>query len=148
MCTCWHWRTAQRACGSSPWPRARCSDGQVVAPREPADIVHTRRQQGQLPLASEPACFRLRVCPDLSLSQRPIPHPRVPQVRKVEFGKGGVPYVVTHDGRTIRYPDPDVKVGAGQARVGHTLPTRPRLPAVPLSKGLVAWQGVAVAVRA
>jgi small subunit ribosomal protein S4e len=27
-------------------------------------------------------------------------------VKKVEMGKGGVPYVVTHDGRTIRYPDP------------------------------------------
>lgn len=32
------------------------------------------------------------------------------QVRKVMFGKGGVPYVSTHDGRTIRYPDPDIKV--------------------------------------
>ena len=28
----------------------------------------------------------------------------------MQFGKGGVPFVVTHDGRTIRYPDPDVKV--------------------------------------
>lgn len=33
------------------------------------------------------------------------------KVKKVEFGKGGVPYVATHDGRTVRYPDPDVKVG-------------------------------------
>lgn len=32
------------------------------------------------------------------------------RVKKAQFGKGGVPYVVTHDGRTIRYPDPDVKV--------------------------------------
>jgi hypothetical protein len=31
-------------------------------------------------------------------------------VRKLETGKGGVPYIVTHDGRTIRYPDPDVKI--------------------------------------
>ncbi|PNW83138.1 hypothetical protein CHLRE_06g308250v5 [Chlamydomonas reinhardtii] len=31
------------------------------------------------------------------------------RVRKVEFGKGGVPYVITHDGRTIRYPDPEIK---------------------------------------
>lgn len=37
-----------------------------------------------------------------------------PQVRKVEFGKGGVPYVITHDGRTIRYPDPEIKVGGEQ----------------------------------
>jgi len=33
------------------------------------------------------------------------------KVKRVEFGKGGVPYVGTHDGRTLRYPDPDVKVG-------------------------------------
>jgi small subunit ribosomal protein S4e len=32
------------------------------------------------------------------------------KVKKLEFGKGGVPYIVTHDGRTIRYPDPDIKV--------------------------------------
>jgi ribosomal protein S4E len=25
-------------------------------------------------------------------------------------GKGGVPYIATHDGRTIRYPDPDIRV--------------------------------------
>ena len=32
------------------------------------------------------------------------------QVRKLAVGKGGVPYITTHDGRTLRYPDPDVKV--------------------------------------
>lgn len=32
------------------------------------------------------------------------------KVKRLEFGKGGVPYITTHDGRTIRYPDPDVKV--------------------------------------
>ena len=32
------------------------------------------------------------------------------KVRRLEFGKGGVPYIATHDGRTIRYPDPEVKV--------------------------------------
>lgn len=32
------------------------------------------------------------------------------KVRRVEFGRGGVPYLVTHDGRTIRYPDPSIKV--------------------------------------
>lgn len=31
------------------------------------------------------------------------------KVRRVQFGKGGVPYIATHDGRTIRYPDPDIK---------------------------------------
>lgn len=32
------------------------------------------------------------------------------RVRRVELGKKGIPYVVTHDGRTIRYPDPEIKV--------------------------------------
>jgi len=32
------------------------------------------------------------------------------KVKKVALGNRGVPYVVTHDGRTIRYPDPHIKV--------------------------------------
>jgi len=32
------------------------------------------------------------------------------KVKKSIFGKGGVPFIVVHDGRTIRYPDPDIKV--------------------------------------
>ena len=32
------------------------------------------------------------------------------KVTRQQFGKGGVPYITTHDGRTIRYPDPDIKV--------------------------------------
>ncbi|EGN96688.1 hypothetical protein SERLA73DRAFT_184826 [Serpula lacrymans var. lacrymans S7.3] len=32
------------------------------------------------------------------------------KVRKVALGAKGVPHVVTHDGRTIRYPDPLIKV--------------------------------------
>merc|ERR1719327_629247 len=32
------------------------------------------------------------------------------RVKSVKNGPKGVPYAVTHDGRTIRYPDPDVKV--------------------------------------
>lgn len=32
------------------------------------------------------------------------------KVRTDRVGKGGVPFVATHDGRTIRYVDPDVKV--------------------------------------
>ncbi|KAG7193934.1 40S ribosomal protein S4 [Scheffersomyces spartinae] len=35
---------------------------------------------------------------------------KLAKVKKVQLGKKGVPYVVTHDGRTIRYPDPAVKV--------------------------------------
>ena len=32
------------------------------------------------------------------------------RVRKVAIGARGVPHIVTHDGRTIRYPDPAIKV--------------------------------------
>jgi small subunit ribosomal protein S4e len=32
------------------------------------------------------------------------------KVKRVEFGKKGIPYCVTHDGRTVRYPDPNIKV--------------------------------------
>jgi small subunit ribosomal protein S4e len=32
------------------------------------------------------------------------------KVRKMAIGAKGVPYIVTHDGRTIRYPDPAIKV--------------------------------------
>ena len=32
------------------------------------------------------------------------------KVKRNQFGKGAVPFLVTHDGRTIRYPDPDIKV--------------------------------------
>merc|ERR1711957_482385 len=31
------------------------------------------------------------------------------RVKKVHRGPKGVPYAITHDGRTLRYPDPDVK---------------------------------------
>lgn len=32
------------------------------------------------------------------------------KVKRLEVGKGNVPYIATHDGRTIRYPDPDIKI--------------------------------------
>jgi small subunit ribosomal protein S4e len=32
------------------------------------------------------------------------------KVKKVALGTKGVPYIVTHDGRTIRYPDPLIRV--------------------------------------
>jgi small subunit ribosomal protein S4e len=32
------------------------------------------------------------------------------KVKKMATGARGVPYIVTHDGRTIRYPDPSIKV--------------------------------------
>lgn len=32
------------------------------------------------------------------------------KVKSVKLGKSAIPYAVTHDGRTIRYPDPLVKV--------------------------------------
>merc|ERR1711881_2211 len=33
------------------------------------------------------------------------------RVKLVSIGKNGVPFLCTHDGRTIRYPNPDCKVG-------------------------------------
>merc|ERR1719401_102486 len=32
------------------------------------------------------------------------------RVQAMKVGKKGIPYITTHDGRTIRYPDPDIKV--------------------------------------
>lgn len=32
------------------------------------------------------------------------------KIKKVSVGTKNVPFIVTHDGRTIRYPDPSVKV--------------------------------------
>ncbi|CAG2182276.1 unnamed protein product, partial [Oppiella nova] len=32
------------------------------------------------------------------------------RVKKVSTGPKGIPFIVTHDGRTIRYPDPLIKV--------------------------------------
>jgi small subunit ribosomal protein S4e len=33
------------------------------------------------------------------------------KVTKANIGRGAIAYVATHDGRTIRFPDPDIKVG-------------------------------------
>ncbi len=35
------------------------------------------------------------------------------KVRRLQVGKGKVPFIATHDGRTIRYPDPDIRVRRG-----------------------------------
>ena len=32
------------------------------------------------------------------------------KVTKLAVGRASVPYITTHDGRTLRYPDPDIKV--------------------------------------
>lgn len=32
------------------------------------------------------------------------------KVKRVQTGLKGIPFLVTHDGRTIRYPDPLIKV--------------------------------------
>ncbi|KAJ1955420.1 40S ribosomal protein S4, partial [Dispira parvispora] len=32
------------------------------------------------------------------------------KVKRMQLGNKGIPYIVTHDGRTIRYPDPMIKV--------------------------------------
>ncbi|KAL9640864.1 MAG: hypothetical protein Q9164_000022 [Protoblastenia rupestris] len=35
---------------------------------------------------------------------------KLAKVKRVQLGKGGIPFLVTHDARTIRYPDPAIKV--------------------------------------
>ncbi|CAG8445355.1 7519_t:CDS:2 [Funneliformis caledonium] len=35
---------------------------------------------------------------------------KLAKVKKVQVGAKGIPFIVTHDGRTIRYPDPLIKV--------------------------------------
>lgn len=40
------------------------------------------------------------------------------KVKRMQFGKGGIPYIATHDGRTIRYPDPEVRHGSDETGVG------------------------------
>lgn len=32
------------------------------------------------------------------------------KVKKMQFGARGIPFIVTHDGRTIRFPDPELRV--------------------------------------
>ena len=33
------------------------------------------------------------------------------KIKAKEVGANKIPYMVTHDGRTIRFPDPNIKVG-------------------------------------
>lgn len=35
---------------------------------------------------------------------------KLAKVKKVALGPKGIPFIVTHDGRTVRYPHPDVRV--------------------------------------
>jgi small subunit ribosomal protein S4e len=35
---------------------------------------------------------------------------KLAKVKRVQLGKKGIPYLVTHDARTIRYPDPTIRV--------------------------------------
>ena len=36
---------------------------------------------------------------------------KICRVQKAAIGRGGISYISTHDGRTIRFPDPDLAVG-------------------------------------
>ena len=38
------------------------------------------------------------------------PQYKLCRVQKSQLGPKGVPFIVTHDGRTIRYPEPDIAV--------------------------------------
>lgn len=55
------------------------------------------------------ACCRARL-PTQRSQPAPACRPPPRQVKRMAFGKGGVPHIGTHDGRTVRYPDPEIKV--------------------------------------
>lgn len=61
------------------------------------------------------------------------------KVKRVQLGHKGVPYLVTHDGRTIRYPDPAIRVND---TIRLTLPTKITSEEKPKAVG-VAPHGVA-----
>lgn len=68
------------------------------------------------------------------------------KVRRLETGKGGIPYVATHDGRTIRYPDPEIKVrvqGWGRDEREH----RSRYRKAQKGRKATQWHGVLRATR-
>lgn len=53
------------------------------------------------------------------------------KVKKVQLGARGVPYIVTHDGRTIRYPDPAIRVNDSIKLLLPTSPIEPNTAGVP-----------------
>jgi len=61
------------------------------------------------------------------------------KVKRVQLGDKGVPYIVTHDGRTIRYPDPAIRVND---TIKLSLPTKLTSEDKPKAVG-VAPHGVA-----
>jgi hypothetical protein len=80
------------------------------------------RSQGQQ--LKDSAAPRLTV--PLPPAARPRPRPSRPQVKRMQAGKGGIPYIATHDGRTLRYPDPNIKVRAGALGFRRGCPRAPR----------------------
>ena len=48
-----------------------------------------------------------RECDRLRLS---VPQYKLCRVKELRVGPKGIPNLLTHDGRTIRYPDPQIKV--------------------------------------
>ncbi len=63
---------------------------------------------------------------------------KLAKVKRQQLGRNAVPYIVTHDGRTLRYPDPDIKVGtiefcSAPAHAASMASAPPLLPCRPLS---------------
>ena len=88
-----HRITPSRRGGCSPPARSAAGDG-TDAVLLPSECSHPWCPC--LTRVFTPACLQYKLC----------------RVKKQSVGKGGIPYIVTHDGRTIRYPDPDIKVRA------------------------------------
>ena len=73
-----------------------------------ASLLACVARRRPLPLRARPDAPSTEfVCP---LSPRPLAQYKLCRVKHLEMGPKKVPYLVTHDGRTVRYPDPLVKV--------------------------------------
>lgn len=112
-------RPAVHACHTAPLCVARCMGAAAAAARHTGHPPAPGLAGASHPPAASP------------------PSTAPPQVKRMAFGKGGIPHIGTHDGRTVRYPDPEIKVGSGRAggRLALLLPPllsppQPRLPAI------------------
>jgi len=85
-------------------------DGKVrTDPTFPAgfmDVIGIEKTDEQFRLLYEPKgrFFHQRITPEESKY-------KLAKVRRLQYGPKGIPFLVTHDGRTIRYPDPLIKIG-------------------------------------
>ncbi|KAA8549454.1 hypothetical protein F0562_001138 [Nyssa sinensis] len=73
----------------------------------PSVTVGLGGRWGRVPCASSMPKQSLRIAANTPITDTAMFKLR--KVRSVQFGKKGIPYLNTYDGRTIRYPDPLIK---------------------------------------